>query len=220
MRAHTKEKHVMGRRFAVVIGVAVVGALALGAQTVIAKNVIERPNGIKVPYRAMGEVGSNVSLDVFGGIDRQGAVTYAFGGQISPQAEIRRVRFDPEGPSMGGVAGGNKACSEYRTVTLFRVEPNGTSTRVASMQTGQLSGGFGGPLQRPLGEITGYYYAEVAPATRKPHRQEVYKMGGDPNKPIKAKGVSRGAYYRALRCLPARSPTTFVEVPAGLLNSK
>jgi hypothetical protein len=178
---------------------------------------IERPNGNKVTYRAMGEVSSNVSLDVFGAIDRQGAVTYAFGGQISPQAEIRRVRFDPEGPSMGGVRGGNKACSEYRTVTFFRVEPNGTSTRVASMQTGQLSGEFGGPLERPLGEITGYYYAEVAPATTKIHRHELYKIGGDPNKPITKR--SRGAYYRALRCLPARSPTIFVEVPAGLLNS-
>ena len=86
------------------------------------------------------------------------------------------------------------------------------------MQTGQLSGGFGGPLARPLGEITGYYYAEVAPATRKPHRHEVYKIGGDPNQPTNRKR-SRGAYYRALRCLPARSRTIFTEVPAGLLNS-
>ena len=33
MRANTKKKHVMGRRFAIVIGVAAVGVMALGAQT-------------------------------------------------------------------------------------------------------------------------------------------------------------------------------------------
>ena len=35
MRANTKKKHEMGRRFAVVIGMAAVGAMALGAQTVM-----------------------------------------------------------------------------------------------------------------------------------------------------------------------------------------
>jgi Ca2+-binding RTX toxin-like protein len=99
-------------------------------------------------------------------------------------------------------------------VTLFRVEPNGTSTRVASVQTGQGTTSANGPrltrggfaLERPLGEITGYYYAEVAPATtRTLHRHgrqaEFYKVGG--------------AYYQALSCLPARSPTIFAEVPAA-----
>jgi RTX calcium-binding nonapeptide repeat (4 copies) len=209
MRAHTKKKHRMGKRFAVVIGAAAVGVMALGAQTVIANNVIERPNGHKVPYRAMGEVSSNVSLDVFAvPFDPQGVVTYAFGGETRAQAEIGRVRFVQKGPSGGG--GGGAACSEYRTVTLFRVEPNGTSTRVASVQTGQGTTSANGPrltrggfaLERPLGEITGYYYAEVAPATtRKLGRQNLYKV--------------RGAYYRALTCLPARSPTIFAEVPAA-----
>ncbi len=212
MRAKTKGKHEMGKRFAVVIGVAALGVMALGAQTAIAKNVIERPNGNKVPYRAMGEVGSSVSLGVFAvPFDPQGVVTYAFDGETGPQAEIRRVRFVQKGPSGGGPSGA--ACSEYRTVTLFRVEPNGTSTRVASVQTGQGTGGFA--LERPLGEITGYYYAEVAPATtRKLGRHELYKVGGDPNQPINPKR-SRGAYYRALSCLPARSPTIFAEVPAA-----
>ena len=49
----------------------------------------------------MGEASSNVSLDVFGAIDRQGAVTYAFGGDIRAQAQIRRVRFDPKGAALG-----------------------------------------------------------------------------------------------------------------------
>jgi RTX calcium-binding nonapeptide repeat (4 copies) len=208
MRANTKKKHGIRKRFAVVIGVAAVGVMALGAQTVIANNVIERPNGNKVPYRAMGEVSSNVSLDVFAvPFDPQGIVTYAFGGETRAQAEIQRVRFVQKGPSGGGPSGA--ACDEYRTVTLFRVEPNGTSTRVASVQTGQGTTSANGPrltrgafaLERPLGEITGYYYAEVAPATRKAHRHEFYKVGG--------------AYYQALSCLPARSPTIFAEVPAA-----
>jgi hypothetical protein len=234
MRANTKVKHEIRKRFAIVIGVAAVGVMALGAQTVIAKNVIERPNGNKVTYRAMGEVSSNVSLDVFAvPFDPQGVVTYAFGGETRAQAEIHRVRFVQKGPSGGG--GGGAACSEDRTVTLFRVEPNGTSTRVASVQTGQGTTSANGPrltrgafaLERPLGEITGYYYAEVAPVTRHPgnygghrsppgHGRLVYKIGGDPRDPK----PSGGAYYRALTCLPARSPTIFVEVPAGLLNSK
>ncbi len=33
MRANTKKKHEMGKRFAIVIGVAAVGVMALGAQT-------------------------------------------------------------------------------------------------------------------------------------------------------------------------------------------
>ena len=33
MRAETKKKHKMGKRFAIVIGVAAVGVMALGAQT-------------------------------------------------------------------------------------------------------------------------------------------------------------------------------------------
>ena len=35
MRAKTKKKHEMGKRFAIVIGVAAVGVMALGAQTVM-----------------------------------------------------------------------------------------------------------------------------------------------------------------------------------------
>src|SRR3954468_11834828 len=36
MRAHTKGKHKMGKRFAIVIGVAPAGVMALGAQTALA----------------------------------------------------------------------------------------------------------------------------------------------------------------------------------------
>jgi hypothetical protein len=217
MRANTKKKHEMGKRFAIVIGVVAAGVMALGTQTVIAKNVIERPNGAKVTYRAMGEVSSNVSLDVFGAIDRQGAVTYAFGGETRPAEKIQGVGFAPKGASVRRP--NTNACKEYRTVTLFRVEPNGTSTRVASVETGQGSPEFGGPLERPLAEITGYYYAEVAPATSKLHRHGRFDPDGpgpEPSFRLAEFYKVGGGYYRALRCLPARSPTIFVEVPAGL----
>jgi hypothetical protein len=83
-----------------------------------------------------------------------------------------------------------------RQVTLFRVEPNGTARPVASATT-EIDG-FAGTLERPLEEISGSYYAEVAPRTRK------FKSGK----------------HRKLRCLGARSPTIFVQVPAALLGSQ
>ena len=80
-------EHIAGHRVweNQVVAAGLIGAVAATAGT------IERPNGNKVTYRAMGEASSDVSLDVFGAIDRQGAVTYAFGGDIRAQAEIQRV---------------------------------------------------------------------------------------------------------------------------------
>lgn len=121
-------------------------------------------------------VSSSITVDVVGIIDRHGGVTYAFVGEVG--------------------AGFTFACMGDRQVTLFRLEPNGTATPVASASTE--FDRFTGMLERPLGEITGSYYAEVAPRTRK------FKRGK----------------YRKLRCLAARSPTIFVEVPAGLLTSQ
>src|SRR5262249_54777515 len=138
MRAQTKGKKRRIRIAAagVMVAAGLIGAVAAAS----AKNGIARPNGPKVPLRAMGEVGSDVSLDVFGAIDGEGH-TYAFGGEIRPQAEIAGVSFRPGAFRSGqvfskrafGVGPMGMACSENRTVTLFRVEPNGTSTRVASM---------------------------------------------------------------------------------------
>ena len=119
-------------------------------------------------------ISSSVTVDVFGVIDRHGSVSYAFGGEIGAHFTF--------------------ACEADRTVTLFRVEPGGSATPVASANSG--FGQFVGTLERPLGEITGSYYAEVAPATRK---------------------LKRGR-YRKLNCLGARSPTIFVQVPAALLT--
>jgi hypothetical protein len=223
MRAKTKGKHEMGKRFGIAAASVMVAAGLIGAVAATA-GTIERPNGNKVTYRPMGEASSNVSLDIFGAIDRQGAVTYAFGGRITAQAKIQRVGFDPKGASVRW-ASGEPACREYRTVTLFRVEPNGTSTSVASVRTGQGTGEFGGPLlKRPLGEITGYYYVEVAPATRKLDRHGRFDPDG-PGRPAPPSRVALfykigGGYYRALSCLRARSPTIFAEVPAGLSNSQ
>lgn len=118
---------------------------------------------------------SSVSLDVVGIIDRHGGVTYAFGGEIGAHFTF--------------------ACMADRTVTLFRVEPNGSATQVATANSE--FGQFVGNLERPLSQITGSYYAEVAPVTRK------FKRGR----------------YRKLRCLGARSPTIFVDVPDSLLTS-
>ena len=115
---------------------------------------------------------SFIDLDVVGGIDRHGSVQYAFTGAV-------------------GTPGLTFRCQAKRQVTLFRVEANGTAAPVASDRTDFL-GGFLGPLERPLNEIAGYYYA-TAPQT---------KVKGKQGK---------------LVCLAARSPTILVEVPAGLL---
>jgi hypothetical protein len=120
---------------------------------------------------------SSIDVDVVGIIDRHGGVTYAFGGAV-------------------GAEGYTFACMGDRKVTLFRVEPNGTARPVASATTE--FDGFTGSLEMPLGEISGSYYAEVAPRTRK------FKSGK----------------HRKLRCLGARSPTILVQVPAALLGSQ
>lgn len=119
-------------------------------------------------------IGSSITVDVFGLIDRHGGVTYAFGGEIGAHFTF--------------------ACEADRQVTLFRVEPNGTVTKVGSAHDDY--GLFTGTLERPLDDIEGSYYAEVAPVTRK------FKRGR----------------FRKLRCLGARSPTIFVDVPAALLT--
>jgi hypothetical protein len=120
---------------------------------------------------------SSIDVDVLGIIDRHGGVTYAFGGGV-------------------GAEGYTFACMGDRQVTLFRVEPDGPARPVASATTE--IGGFTGTLERPLGEISGSYYAEVAPRTRK------FKSGK----------------HRKLRCRGARSPTILVQVPAALLGSQ
>lgn len=122
-------------------------------------------------------ISSSITVDVFGIIDRHGGVTYAFGGEVTAE-------------------GFTFACMGDRKVKLFRAEPNGTATRVGSARTDLFT--FAGLLERPLGEITGSYYAKLAPRNRK------FKRGK----------------HRKLRCLAARSPTIYVEVPAGILTSQ
>jgi hypothetical protein len=53
MRAHTKKKHGMGRRFAIVIGVAAAGVMALGAQTVMAQTAAEPPGVVEYDTKLM-----------------------------------------------------------------------------------------------------------------------------------------------------------------------
>jgi hypothetical protein len=141
---------------------------------VLSLGVIAAGADAKAEAKTKGHpVSSSLTVDVIGVIDRHGGITYAFGGQISAHFVF--------------------ACEAQRQVTLFRVEPNGSATPVASANSD--FGVFTQTLERPLSEITGQYYAEVAPATRK------FKRGR----------------YRKLRCLAARSPTIFVDVPAALL---
>ena len=119
-------------------------------------------------------ISSSIRVDLFGIINRHGA-----------DVRLRR---------RGGAERFMFGCMGDRKVKLFRVEPNGLATLVASTATSFNT--FVGVVERPLGAITGSYYAELVPSNRK------FKRGK----------------HRKLRCLAARSPTIFVEVPAGLLN--
>jgi hypothetical protein len=219
MRVQSKGKHEIRKRFGIAAASVMVAAGLIGAVAATASTPAHtsRPPLVKGNSK---HISSTVpSFDVFGAIDRQGAVTYAFGGEVGLQRDTplhhRRGSHPPRGCwSCWSVARTRPValkCNQVRTVTLFRVEPNGSATRIASATShwdGQSArGSFTGPLERPLGEITGYYYAEVAPAT----------INYLPF-PLKPRNLPAGR--RAAVCLPARSPTIFVKVPAGLLNSQ
>jgi hypothetical protein len=140
------------------------------------------------------QVSTGIYLDVAGLIDRRGGVTYVWGGDLSAK---------------------HSACLDGRNVTLFRVEPNGASTPVGSSTT--LGREFANLLEGPLDALTGYYYAEVAPrrvtkGTSKPKVVKPVNQGTVIGRSSRARKVK-------LNCLAARSPTIYVEVPAGLLTS-
>ena len=101
-------------------------------------------------------ISTGIYLDVSGYIDRHGGVFYFWGGDLDAK---------------------RSACRDGRTVTLFRVEPNGTATPVGSNTSlgdtpDVLNSSFGDLLERPLDAITGYYYAEVAPKRVKTTNQK------------------------------------------------
>ena len=143
------------------------------------------------------QISTGIYFDVSALIDRHGGVYYFWGGDLDAK---------------------RSACRDGRTVTLFRVEPNGTATPVGSNTSlgdspDVLNSSFGDLLERPLDAITGYYYAEVAPKRVKTTNQKEPKNGVTVIVPFKrAKKVT-------LNCLGARTPTIYVQVPAGLLTS-
>ncbi len=140
------------------------------------------------------QISTSIFLDVAGLIDRNGGVTYFW---------------------FGGVSAKKSTCRDGRNVTLFRVEPNGTASPIASSESD--SGDVQPMLLGPLDAITGSYYAEIAP-------KQVIKWTSKPKvvKPV-SQGTVIGRASRVrkvkLNCLAARSSTIHVEVPAGLLTS-
>jgi hypothetical protein len=141
------------------------------------------------------QISTSIYLDVAGLIDRHGGVTYFWYGDVSAKGS---------------------ACRDGRNVTLFRVEPSGTATPVASSTTlvGDPLGSFGELLEGPPDAIRGSYYAEVAPK-RVTTKQKEAKPG---NQGTLIVGGSRARKVK-LNCLAARTSTIYVDVPAGLLTS-
>jgi hypothetical protein len=142
------------------------------------------------------QISTSIYVDVSGLIDRHGGVLYFWGGDLDAK---------------------RSACRDGRNVTLFRVEPNGTATPVGSTTTQSSSGDpisdFGDLLEGPPDAITGYYYAEVAPK-RVTTTQKEQKNGL-----VTVLGPGKRARKVRLNCLAARTPTIYVQVPAGLLTS-
>jgi hypothetical protein len=139
------------------------------------------------------QISTGIFLDVAGLIDRNGGVSYFW---------------------FGGVSAKKSTCLDGRNVTLFRVEPNGTASPIASSESD--SGEFT-DLLGPLDAITGSYYAEIAPKqviteTSKPKVVKPFNKGTVVGRATRARRVK-------LNCLAARSSTIHVEVPAGLLTS-
>jgi hypothetical protein len=142
------------------------------------------------------QISTSIYLDVAGLIDRHGGVTYLWFGDVSAK---------------------RSACVDGRNVTLFRVEPNGTSTPVGSSTT--FGREFANLLEGPLGAIRGSYYAEVAPKRVTTKQKMKQKKGQSPVTPVTVSGGGSRARKVKLNCLAARSSTIYVEVPAGLLTS-
>jgi hypothetical protein len=63
MRANTKKKHRMGRRFAIVIGVAVVGVMALGAQTTLANSEGRTEGDARAAFNAVAGAGGKIEFN-------------------------------------------------------------------------------------------------------------------------------------------------------------
>jgi len=138
------------------------------------------------------QVSTSIYLDVAGLIDRHGGVTYFWTGDLDAK---------------------RSACRNARTVTLFRVEPSGTASPIASSESD--FGQAANFLEGPLDTITGSYYAEVAPM--RVTKQNTGQIPVTPQ-PVKLKGSSRAKKVK-LNCLAARSSTIYVQVPAGLVTS-
>lgn len=83
-------------------------------------------------------------------------------------------------------------CMERRRVVLFQVGPKGGHHRVTHTET-KFLGRFIGTIDKRLAAIPGYYFARVEPTIRQTRKGR-------------------------LRCLGARSPAFFVDVPGGLLT--
>ena len=144
------------------------------------------------------QISTGIYLDVAGYIDRHGGVYYFWSGDLDAK---------------------RSACRDGRTVTFFRAEPNGTATPVGSTTTFSSSGdsnsSFGDLLEGPPDAITGSYYAEVAPKRVTTNQKEQKKGQGL----VTVIGPGSRARKVTLNCLAARTPTIYVQVPAGLLTS-
>ena len=100
MRAHTKKKHEMGKRFAIVIGVAAAGVMALGAQTAFAAPTYNT----RLTITGGESRGHVIGGQVYSGGGRKcelGRRVHLFKQQPGADREILDVRSGGGGPDAG-----------------------------------------------------------------------------------------------------------------------
>ena len=147
MRAYTKRKHEIGKRFAIVIGVAAVGVMALGAQTG-AQTPAPTP-----PAQAVVKYDTNLTITREGGEEwvlwHGGLLSGIHATAGSPAVLVRE-------------------CMEGRKVSLFQKRP-GADRKLGSSATGSFgeglieSGWFSWKVKAPT---DGRVYARVKPKVR------------------------------------------------------
>jgi hypothetical protein len=124
MRANTKKKHVMGRRFAIVVGVAAVGVLALGAQTVMAQTAAQPP--------AVVEYDTKLTI-----LD-------------SPCCTKPTTRTKPTIHWYGFVESDRTECMDGRRVIMFKQRP-GADRKLGVGRSKSVKDGF--PYGQPAGDL-------------------------------------------------------------------
>jgi hypothetical protein len=127
MRAHTEGKHEMGKRFAIVIGVAAAGVMALGAQTALAgESVDSTPPDLQLSGKKKQELGNAVKVKASCGDE---ACQADGGGNLNVAG--RRSHWQPVGGSFKKALNSAPADLGPGETTTLELKPEKRQRKVA-----------------------------------------------------------------------------------------